>query len=70
MASLPTAFPPAGMVFEDRVFSVHREDRLDVVVVPGRPVGGDDLLQRMLSRVHGSNPDEVGNGDQDGTDDE
>ena len=39
------------VVLEDRVLGVHRDDRLDVVLVPGGVVAVDELLQ--LLAVHG-----------------
>ena len=40
------------VVLEDRVVGVHGDDRLDVVVVPGRVVAVDELLE--LGAVHGA----------------
>src|SRR5262245_25781093 len=37
----------ARVVLEDRILGMQREDRLDVVTVPGLAVGGDHRLERM-----------------------
>ena len=41
-----------GVVFEHRVFGVHRDDRFYVVLVPRRVVAVDEVLERRA--LHGT----------------